>query len=125
MSQEPNSLLRRFLRTGIDYPLASLVFLLLVSLLAASGISRVTIDTGPDRLQPREGHERQAYLQVAREFGSDNRSFILLRDEQLWTPAKLQALEHLHHELLQLPFVERIDDLFTTRSVQSVEGQLQ
>lgn len=125
MIQEPNRLLRRFLRTGIDYPLASLVFLLLVSLLAASGISRVTIDTGPDRLQPREGQERPAYLQVAREFGSDNRSFILLRDEQLWTPAKLQALEHLHHELLQLPFVERIDDLFTTRSVQSVEGQLQ
>ena len=125
MNQEPNSALRRFLRIGIDYPLASLVFLLLVSLLAASGISRVTIDTGPDRLLPREGHERQAYLHVAREFGSDNRSFILLRDEQLWTPAKLQALGHLHHELLQLPFVERIDDLFTTRSVRSVEGQLQ
>ncbi len=125
MNQEPNSALRRFLRTGIDYPLASLVFLLLVSLLAASGISRVTIDTGPDRMLPREGPERQAYLQVAREFGSDNRSFILLRDEQLWTPAKLQALEHLHHELRQLPFVERVDDLFTTRSVRSVEGQLQ
>jgi hypothetical protein len=125
MIQEPNRLLRRFLRTGIDYPLASLVFLLLVSLLAASGVSRLTIDTGPDRMLPREGHERQAYLQVAREFGSDNRSFILLRDEQLWTPAKLQALEHLHHELQQLPFVERIDDLFTTRSVQSVEGRLQ
>jgi predicted RND superfamily exporter protein len=125
MIQEPNRLLRRFLRTGIDYPLASLVFLLLVSLLAASGISRLTIDTGPDQLLPRGGSEHQAYLQVAREFGSDNRSFILLRDEQLWTPAKLQALEHLHHELLQLPFVERIDDLFTTRSVQSVEGRLQ
>ena len=125
MNREPNSALRRFLRVGIDYPLASLVFLLLVSLLAASGISRVTIDTGPDRMLPRDGHERQAYLQVAREFGSDNRSFIVLRDEQLWTPAKLQALEHLHHELRQLPFVERIDDLFTTRRVSSVEGQLQ
>lgn len=125
MNQEPTSTLRRFLRTGIDYPLASLVFLLLVSLLAASGISSITIDTGPDRMLPREGPERQAYLQVAREFGSDNRSFILLRDEQLWTPAKLQALEHLHHELRQLPFVERIDDLFTLRSVRSVEGQLQ
>jgi predicted RND superfamily exporter protein len=125
MNREANSGMRRFLRIGIDYPLASLVFLLLVSLLAASGISRITIDTGPDRLLPREGPERQAYLQVAREFGSDNRSFILLRDEQLWTPAKLQALEHLHHELRQLPFVERIDDLFTTRSVRSVDGRLQ
>jgi hypothetical protein len=125
MNQEPNRLLRRFLRTGIDYPLASLVFLLLVSLLAASGISRVTLDTGPDRLQPRDGAERQAYLQVAREFGSDNRSFVLLRDEQLWSPTKLQALEHLHHELRQLPFAERVEDVFTMHSVRSVEGQLQ
>jgi predicted RND superfamily exporter protein len=124
MNEEPLSLSRRLLRIGADHPLPSLMFLLAVSMVAVLGLLRVTIDTGFEQLLPRDGADRQAYLQVAREFGSDNRSFIYLRDEQLWTPEKLAALERLHEDLRQLPFVERIDDLFTAPTVKNVEGQL-
>lgn len=124
MNGESPSLLQRFLRIGADHRVASLVFLLAMSLVAALGLPRVTIDTGFERMVPRGDPERQAYLQVAREFGSDNRTFIYLRDEQLWSPEKLLALEHLHNELRQLPFVERIDDLFTSPTVRSIDGQL-
>ena len=118
------SLLQRILRIGADRPAPSLVFLVAVSLLAAFGLSRVTVDTGFDGLVPRDDAERQAYLRVSREFGSDHRSFVYLRDPQLWTPDKLKALARLHEDLRQLPFVERIDDVFTLRTVKSVEGQL-
>lgn len=122
--REPRSLLQRFMRIGADHPVPSLVFLIAVSLVAALGLPRVTIDTGFERLVPRDDPDRQAYLRVSREFGSDNRTFVYLRDPQLWTPAKLLALEQLHDELRRLPFVERVDDLFTSRTVRSVEGQL-
>ena len=125
MNVESPSLLRRLSLIGVNYQAASLAFLVAVSLAAALGLLRITIDTGFDRLAPRNGADRQAYLQVAREFGSDNRTFIYLRDDHLWSPAKLLALEHLHYELRKLPFVERIDDLFTSSTVLSVEGQIQ
>ena len=122
--EEPPSLLQRFFRFGADRPAPTLAGLVLVSLMAAFGLPKVVIDSGFDRLVPRDDAERQSYLRVAREFGSDHRSFVYVRDPQLWTPAKLQALEKLHEDLRQLPFVERIDDLFTQRTVKSVEGQL-
>lgn len=120
----PRSLLQRFFRMGIDYPLPSLAFLIVVSIGAVMGLPRVQVDAGFERLVPKDDPDRQAYLHVAREFGSDNRIYVYLRDPQLWSPGKLQAFERLHEDLRQLPFVERIDDLFTQRSVRRVEGQL-
>ncbi len=121
---EPMSLLQRFLRLGSEWPVQSLAFLVAISLIAALGIPRLIVDTGFDRLVPKDDADRQAYLRVSREFGSDHRSFVYVRDPQLWTPAKLQALERLHDELRQLPFVERVDDLFTLRTVRSVDGRM-
>ena len=121
---EPPSLLQRFFRLGATRPMASLAFIVAVSLFAALGLPRLTLDTGFDQLVPKDDADRQAYLRVSREFGSDNRTFVYVRDPQLWTPAKLQALEKLHGDLRQLPFVERIDDLFTLRTVKSVDGRL-
>ncbi len=121
---EPPSVLQRFFRIGARRPLPSLAFLVGISLLAAMGLPRLSLDTGFERLVPRDDADRQAYLRVSREFGSDHRSFVYVRDPQLWTPPKLQALERLHDDLRQLPFVERVDDLFTLRTVKSVDGQL-
>ncbi len=118
------SFLQRFFRLGVDYPLPTLAFLIAVSMGAGFGLPRLSVDTGFDRLVPRSDPDRQAYLHVSREFGSDHRSYVYLKDPQLWTPGKLQALEQLHEELRQLPFVERIDDLFSQRIVRSIEGRL-
>ena len=124
MNNEALSLWRRFLRTGSDYPVASLIFILAMSVVAGFGLLQLKIDTGSGQLVAKNAPDRQAYLHVAREFGSDNRTFVYLRDEQLWSPLKLKALEQLHYELRQLPFVERIDDLFTSPTVRSVDGRL-
>ncbi len=131
MSESPNavapeqrSLLQRLFRIGADRPMPSLAFIVGASLLAAMGLSRLTVDSGFDRLVAKDDADRQAYLRVSREFGSDHRSFVYVRDPQLWSPAKLQALERLPEELGRLTFVERLDDLFTLRTVRSIEGEL-
>jgi predicted RND superfamily exporter protein len=118
------SLLQPFFRQGVERPLACLIFLFAVSLLAMFGVLRLNVDTGFERLVPRDDPDRQAYLRVVREFGSDHRSFVVFRDPQLWSPEKLQILESLHETIRELPFVERIDDVFTLRTVRSVEGEL-
>jgi predicted RND superfamily exporter protein len=124
MTGEPLSLWRRFLRIGADHPISSVVVMVAISAMACLGVLQLKIDTGADQLMAKDAPDRQAYLHVVREFGSDNRTFIYLHDEHLWSPQKLQALEQLHNELRQLPFVERVDDLFTSPTVRSVDGQL-
>jgi predicted RND superfamily exporter protein len=124
MSSEPANPWRRFLRIGADHPAGSLFFIVVTTVIAIIGILQISIATGYDQLVARDGPDRQAYLHIAREFGSDNRTFVYVRDEQLWSPAKLKALEQIHNELRQLPFVERIDDLFTAPAVRSSDGQL-
>lgn len=116
--------LPRFLSVGVRRPGHALFIVFFVSVLALLGTFRIKTDTSLARMIRQDGIERQAYLQVAREFGSDQRSYVYVRDEALWSPGKLAALEQLHEELRRLPFVERIDDLFTLSAVSSTDGQL-
>lgn len=117
-------MLRKLLLAGVERRYAPLVVLLVVTALAAWGATQVRIDAGLDRLLPETGADRQAYQRVTREFGSDNRAIVYVRDAALWTPEKLAALERLHRALAALPGVERIDDLYTRRGIRSVDGSV-
>jgi len=117
-------MLRKLLLAGVEHRYALVLCLLALTALAALGVPKVRIDTGFDRLILEKGADRQTYRRVTREFGSDNRTIIYVRDAALWTPEKLAVLERLHRELGALPVVERIDDLYTQRSLRSIDGSV-
>ncbi len=116
-AEQPLSLLRRLLRLGADHPAPVLLFVLVLSVAALIGALRADLDTGMARLTAADGIDRQTYLHIAREFGSDRRNVIYLRDEQLWTPERLLAVRRLHDALRQLPFVERVDSIYSSPTV--------
>lgn len=122
-AEQPLSLLRRLLRLGADHPVPVLLVVLAVSVLAAMGALRVELDSGMARLAEADGIERQTYLHIAREFGSDRRNIIYLRDEQLWTPERLLAVRRLHDALRQLPFVERVDSVYSSPTLVTEEDR--
>ncbi len=113
----------RLLLLGVNHRWASLVFLCLVTVLLGLGLPRLQVDTGLSSLIPGADPDKLIYDQVAEEFGSDNRTLIYLRGERLWTPEGLTALEQLHRRVQALPFVQRVDDLYTLRSVRG-EGEV-
>lgn len=118
MPDQPLSLLRRLLRLGANHPRSMLLLVVVISLLAMPGAQRLVPDTGMQRLIDADSLDRQTYLHIVREFGSDRRNFIYLRDQQLWTPERLQTLRRLHDGLRQLPFVERVESVFSTPTLQ-------
>lgn len=124
MNDESLTLLRRLLHLGAVHPVFVVLTVLAISLAAALGLPGVATETSHPHWLEQENSAHQLYLQIAREFGSDRRSYIYLHDEQPWSPEKLQQLEKLHDDLGQLPFVERVDDLFSSPSVRSEDGQL-
>ncbi len=114
----------RLLMIGVNHRLATFIFLVLVTCVAGLGLPHLRVDTGFNSLIPDNDPDVPVYDRIAREFGSDNRTIVYVRDKDLWSPAKLAALEDLHYELDGLDFVERVDDIFSLRSIRGSGGKI-
>ncbi|MBW1796885.1 MAG: MMPL family transporter [Deltaproteobacteria bacterium] len=114
----------RLLMLGMNHRLATFIFLVLVTCVAGLGLPNLRVDTGFNSLIPDSDPDLPVYDRIAREFGSDNRTIVYVRDTELWSPVKLAALEDLHYALEGLDFVERVDDLFTLRSIRGSGGKI-
>ncbi len=114
----------RLFSIGGEYRLISFLFLLLVSALAAQGLPHLKVDTGFSSLIPDSNPDRQAYLRVSEEFGSDNRTLVYVRDPNLWTPTKLQSLQRLQDKLEGFDFIERVESIITLRTIRGVGDTL-
>jgi predicted RND superfamily exporter protein/CRP-like cAMP-binding protein len=112
------------LMLGVNHRLVSFLLLLLVTVVTASGLPSLRVDTGFGTLIADNDPDKLVYDRVSKEFGSDNRTIVYVKDSALWTADKLAALERLHYTLEGLDFVERVDDLFNLRSVRGSGGQL-
>ncbi len=116
---------KRLLMVGINHRLLTLLFLTIVTAAAAMGLPKLRVATGFDSLIALSDPKLKVLNEVTRQFGSDRRIFVYVRDDELWSPAKLASLEKLHYELEGLEFVQRVDDLFTLRTIRGRDGRLE
>lgn len=100
------------------------LFLLLVTIFTAAGLQRLQIDTGIDSLIPADDPSRLVYQKVMREFGTDNKTIIYIKDANLWTPEKLAKIEELHFAIEKIDGVNRVDSLFTLHTVKGKGGKI-
>lgn len=117
-------MIAQFLLLGIRHRAVVATILGVLTLLAAAGLPRLTVDTGFDSLIPASDPARQVYQRVMSEFGSDNKTIIYIRDANLWTPEKLARVESLHRAIERLADVTRVDSLFTLHTVDSSGGRI-
>jgi len=109
---------------GVNHRLVTFMFLVLITYVTSLGLHNLRVDTGFNSMISDTDPDKSVYDQIAREFGSDNRTIVYVRDTELWSPGKLAALEELHYALEGLDFVERVDDLFNLRSIRGTGGQI-
>ncbi|HSG90905.1 MAG TPA: MMPL family transporter [Pseudomonadales bacterium] len=117
-------MIARLFLLGARHPVGIGAALVLVTLLAAAGLPRLEIDTGFDSLIPSDDPARLVYQRIMGEFGSDNRTIIYVGDEDLWSPAKLAALDEMRLELSRLTDVQDVDSLFDLRVIQGEGGRV-
>ena len=94
------------------------LLVILLTLPLGWGMTRLEIDTSFNSLIPADEPEKLAYQQAMDQFGSDNKTIIYVRDEQLWTAEKLTRLDTLVRKLKQLEAVSRVDSLFNLRVIE-------
>lgn len=110
---------------GLKRPVAVTLFMVTATLFAAVGIPKLEIDTGLDSLIPASDPNRLIYQQVMGEFGSDNKTIIYIRDNNLWTPEKLSIIEGLHHDIERIDNVTSVDSLFNLHTIHGEDGKIE
>lgn len=117
-------MLLRILMLGVNQRLATFLFLSLITSIAAAGIPKLRVDAGLRGFISADDPHKPIYERIISEFGSDNRIMVFARDPGLWTKEKLSAMEALHHGIKALDFVERVDDIFSVRTIRGKGGKV-
>lgn len=100
------------------------LFLLVITAFAGAGMLRLQVDTGIDSLIPAGDPSRLVYQKVMGEFGTDNKTIIYIKDQNLWTPEKLARIEQLHFSIENIDGVSRVDSLFSLHTLNGVAGKV-
>jgi len=104
--------------------LLTLLFVALVTLAALPAARRVLLDLGVESLYPASGQAVEDYARVRLTFGTDEVAAIYAEDAQLFTPERLRVLDAIHSQLAKLPFVEKIESLFTLPDLRDEGGMI-
>lgn len=101
-----------------------LSFLLLGSMLAASQIGELRVRVSANEMLVADDPQRAYYEEVKATFGEEQVVLLIMEDSKLLAPEKLSVLQGVVAELEGLPFVDRVESLFSVPHVRSVEGYL-
>lgn len=88
-------MIARLFLLGARRPLPVALLVAIVTAFLGAGMARLELDTSFDSLIPSDDPDRLVYQRVMGEFGSDNKTIVYVRDEDLWSPAKLARLDGL------------------------------
>ena len=114
-----------FLTLGVTHRWLSVAFLSLATLFFSIGLTELRVDTSMDSLIAKDEPMKPVYDRIIAEFGSDDTTIIYIKDTELWSPEKLAALDELHYELQNLDVINRVDSLYTVRSIRDVNDTLE
>ena len=106
------------------HPWLVLTGVALLSILAASQLKSLEIRISAEQMLVMENDEQQYYQQVKRTFGDEQVSLLYLEGQPLLAKDKLQVLQRVIERLETMPFVERVESLFSVPHVKTVDGYL-
>ncbi|MCB1864181.1 MAG: MMPL family transporter [Chromatiales bacterium] len=112
------SLLLRFAR----HPWWTLFALFALCVLAATRLGDVRVYIGADELLVRGDPQRSYYEEISRRFGEERVALLYLADDAALDPERLKVLQRAISAIEALPFVERVDSLFSIPEVRTVDG---
>jgi len=101
-----------------DHPAAAVVLTLLLTLALGAQLPRLRIDESAEGLMVERDPARAFYEQARQRFGSDNLTVVLVKADDVFTPAALTAVRRLSDGLERVAGVSRVESLTTTRNIK-------
>jgi len=104
------------------HPFPALFIVLLGTVLAIAGLFHVQWDPSMQGMMIQGDEEDRYYRETMDHFGADTVSGIFVRDRDLFTPGKLQALLEMINKVADLEEVERIESIFSVLQLDRNQG---
>lgn len=108
--------LEKFLTFGYRHRLITVLLVLILTVLAWNGLSRIKIDTDMENLISAQ-LDREIYDELNAEFMADNVSVVYIKDKNLFTADKLKKLEQVVNALEKLDNVDKVNSIFNSTMV--------
>ena len=116
--------MQRILLQFADRPWIWLSILLVASVLAATQIGELRVRVSANEMLVADDPQRAYYEEVKATFGEEQVVLLIVEDQELLAPDKLQVLQSVVTSLEALPFVARTESLFSVPHVRSIDGFL-
>jgi len=108
----------------IAHPWWVLFILLAISIAAATQLPKVQVRVTSGDLLVRDDPDRRYYERIKQQFGEEQLTLLVLEDPRPLEKSKLVALQHTIAVLESLPYVARVESLFSVPWLKTVEGFL-
>src|SRR5919106_2412140 len=116
--------MRRVFLGIVDHPTLAATLVALLTLALATQLPRLEIDASAEGLMVVNDPARQVYEEAKRRFGSDTGAFVLIRAEDVFTPAVLGTVRRLSEAFERIEGVSRVDSLTTVRNIRGRDDVL-
>jgi uncharacterized protein len=114
----------RLLLWFVDRPAIAAALLIGVSVILGSQVPRIEVDTSAESLMVEKDPARAFYEEAKKKFGSDNLTVVLVKADDVFTPAALTAVKRLSDALERLDGVTRVESLTAVNNIRGNDGAL-
>ncbi|MGC8768019.1 MMPL family transporter [Calditerrivibrio sp.] len=104
--------------------IAVLIVIFIITLLFASQIPKVVIDPSSDGFMIKGDPEKTYYEKIIKEFGSDNRMIIFLKDKNLFSEDKINAISKVLEKLEKYKYISKIETVYNQKNIKWRDGGL-
>jgi len=109
--------MRRLIEYSAAHYIAVLLFMALVTVVAAFQLPQLRVDVSPEGLMVTDTPERAFYESILNDFGTDNITIVVIRDEDIQSPESLHKINEIVSKLSGFDFVERTESLYSAQHI--------
>lgn len=116
--------MNRLLSYFSNHPWVGLGIILLISVIASTQINKLEVRISANEMLVQNNKEQDFFRQIRSMFGDEQISLLYMESTDLLVHEKVEALQKIVSKIVALPFVERVESLFSVPWVKTVDGYL-
>ena len=105
--------MRRLIEYSAAHYILVLLFIAVVTAVTGYHLPKLEIDVSPEGLMVTDTPERAYYESILEDFGTDNITIVVIRDEDIQSPEKLEKIKQIVDKLSGFEFVRRVESLYS------------
>jgi len=108
----------------VDHPISATVAIAVVTLFFLFQIPKLVIDTSAEGMMLEKDPSKAYYDGIKKKFGSDNLTIVLLKTDDVFTAASLDAIKRLSEAIERIEGVSRVESLTTVNNIKGEKDTL-